>query len=429
MLLPPKPSLAAAAILLAQATSAFPHLSPRQAAAAAAVPAPWVTVDASGLASTVTPSLSTTTATSGTTTTITTILNGAPAEVTGTVATVPFWDTTSFITGTPSPPKPTGDVAGAFLVCNNRDGKDAPFCTPTAGSQLFPGSRYYFTWDAKFFAPNASVTISARYYNTSSKTTGDEAFRSPKNLATRGFWAFPIDSSLLRDVLNPSETIMVQIITGKDGVAPAPAPASGSRAGDVMRRQLDSANNTMTIDGPVLTIAKPTGPVAEQHFTVPTGAALYIGLPVVGGFILLCVVGVCLWNRKHRRIEIGNVMSRARHGYGAGKSARSRLRMGKSRKFKEHIQLRERELGLHHGGLHGQGVISPTAPSPIYRDQSPPLPSPGRMRRDRDEEDLGSLAGTPVEDRRMNFDGGRADGPPTGNVFRDEMRRQKTEKF
>lgn len=279
------------------------------------------------------------------------------------------------------------------------------------------------TWDAKYFHSNASVVVAGHYYNESTKEVGDEAFRSPKNIATRGFWTYPIDGSLLRDVLNPTETIILQIIT----------EPRGSIARSSSRRQVTTDDNATTINGPIITVAKPSGPVAEQHFTVPTGAALYIGLPAAAGFILLCVLGVCLWNRKHRKIEIGNIMSRGRHGYGAGKSARSRLRMGKSRKFKEHIQLREREIDLQksqqlqQGGVREQQSMSPGVPSPgFYRDVSPPLQSPGKMRRDRDEEDLGSLAGTPVDNKSMNFEhvGGEA-----GNVFRDEVRRQKGDKF
>ncbi|KAH7018526.1 uncharacterized protein B0I36DRAFT_368541 [Microdochium trichocladiopsis] len=388
-------------MLIAHA-NAWPHLFPRQTDG----PAPWVTVDASGVASTVTPAVSTV---SGTTA----IVDGAPADVTGTVRTVPYWDTTSTITDTPSPPKPTGEVAGAFAVCKNRAGKDAPFCSPQAGSKLFPGSRYYFTWDPEYFTPNASVIVAARYYNESTGEIGDEAFRSPKNLGTRGFWAYPIDSSLLRSPLISSQTIIVQIITDKAGLA-------------TRQDSPDSANN-LTIAGPIVSITKESGPVAEQHFNMPTGPALYIGLPAIGGFILICVIGVCLWNRKHRKINLGNIMSRSRHGYGAGKSARSRLRMGTSRKFKEHIQLREREI------MQQQSASRSPAgpPSPYYRDVSPPLPSPGRPRRDyNDDEDLGSLVGTPVEERKMNFDGGKAQtGGSSGNVFRDEMRRQNTERF
>lgn len=256
------------------------------------------------------------------------------------------------------------------------------------------------------------MIIAAHYYNESTKEIGDEAFRSPKKPATRGFWAFPIDASLLLGPLDTSETVMLQIITDKTGLA--------------TRQEGDSAATNATINGPILTVAKEPGPVAEQHFNMPVGPELYIGLPVIGGFVLLCVLGVCLWNRKHRKIDLGDIMSRKRHGYGAGKSARTRLKMGKSQKFKEHIQLREREIIQ-------AGQPSPAAggpPSPMfYRDDSPPLPSPSRPRMaHNDDEDLGSLVGTPTEDRKMQFDGTKAagGGEQTGNVFREEMQRQNT---
>lgn len=131
-MIPTKSLAAVAALLLAQA-NAWPHLSPRQTAA----PMPWVTVNAEGVASTVTPSLSVVSGTA------TSIIDGAPAAITGTVRTAFSWGATSTVTDTASPAKPTGDVAGAFAVCKNRDGQNAPFCSPTAGSKLFFGSRYY----------------------------------------------------------------------------------------------------------------------------------------------------------------------------------------------------------------------------------------------------------------------------------------------
>ncbi len=94
-------------------------------------------------------------------------------------------------------------------------------------------------------------------------------------------------------------------------------------------------------------------------------------------------------NRKHRRIGLGNVMGR-RNGYGTGKSRSQRL--GLSKKKAGAIQLRDQELTA-------EGV---------YRD----APASGGNRHERDDSDaLGSLAGTPTEERT--------------NYFRDEMRLQE----
>lgn len=125
----------------------------------------------------------------------------------------------------------------------------------------------------------------------------------------------------------------------------------------------------------------------------PTGKDLYIALPAAFGFILLCVVGGCLINRKHRKIGIGNVMG-CRKGYGVGKSRSQRLGLGK--KKGEAIHLQEQELG----------------PDSRYQD-FPDEEGHRSRRRDRDS-DLGSLVESPTEHRR--------------NYFRDEMRRQEQQR-
>lgn len=166
--------------------------------------------------------------------------------------------------------------------------------------------------------------------------------------------------------------------------------------------------------GPVITIMKRPGPVSDSKGKLPQGAALYIALPTVFGLIAICVIGSCLWNRHHRRIQLPNVMGR---NYDVGKSGRSRFgrkKRGKAAKVNERIQLMERELQAEGGE--------------VYRD----LPHPAdRARRDSDA--LGSLAGTPTEDRRMDLGHpGAGDGadrsPVPGNAFRDELRRQENER-
>lgn len=144
----------------------------------------------------------------------------------------------------------------------------------------------------------------------------------------------------------------------------------------------------------------------------PAGPALYIGLPVILGFALLCIFGTLLWNKQQRRIGLGNIMSRGRGGYGVGKSARSRMGLGKNKKkaAAERLQLMERELTA--DGHH------------VYRD----VPEPGIARRDSDA--LGSLAGTPTLDRRMDFGRPPAsddhNGPAASgsNYSRDELKPQ-----
>ncbi len=104
--------------------------------------------------------------------------------------------------------------------------------------------------------------------------------------------------------------------------------------------------------------------------------------------------------------------------YNVGKSGRSRFGLGrrnKKAKANERIQLMEREIQAEGGD--------------VYRD----LPDPAdRPRRDSDA--LGSLAGTPTEDRHMELGhpgtgAGRDQNPATGNAFRDELRRQQNERL
>jgi Ykl077w/Psg1 (Pma1 Stabilization in Golgi) len=140
---------------------------------------------------------------------------------------------------------------------------------------------------------------------------------------------------------------------------------------------------------------KPADYYRQPKTPVPKGQSLYIALPTVFGFIILCVCGGAIINRKHRKIGLGNVMGR-RKGYGVGKSRSQRL--GLRKKKEGAIQLRDQELTA--GGQ--------------YRDV--PIPEDGNFGRARADSDaLGSLAGTPTEERT--------------NYFRDEMRRQEQNRY
>ncbi|KDN71923.1 hypothetical protein CSUB01_08834 [Colletotrichum sublineola] len=133
-------AFAAATLLFASTTSA--------AAAAAAAVQPrqgdipvndWVTVDSSGRARTITPSVVTS---NGALTTI----SPPPYSLTGSVYTVTATTgglTTS--TGAPPPPKASNELGhgGVFPVCNNKVGKDSPFCFPRRGNTLHVESTYY----------------------------------------------------------------------------------------------------------------------------------------------------------------------------------------------------------------------------------------------------------------------------------------------
>ncbi|KAI1074863.1 hypothetical protein F5B20DRAFT_585873 [Whalleya microplaca] len=361
----------AALVVLASSASAMPNLRPRQTTDASLEP--WVTVDDDGQPKTVTPVLSTVDGTP-------TVVSAAPHDITATVFTRTDYGKVSTSTGSVPPiATPTGGSAeaGSFPVCHNKDGDLAPWCAPTEGTTLYPGTSYYFLWDTSYFSkPNTTILVVGNYLNETTGEITDQAFESPKTAASWGFWSYKIDSTLMK--FQSAKNISLMLVS---------LHANGT--------------DSEKMKGPTITV---TNYPAYHPDTgkVPQGAALYIALPTVLGFIALCLVGTCLWHRKTRKIDIGNIMSRSRHGYGVGKSARSRMGLGKKNKANERIQLMEREVEADGGE--------------VYRDE-PDRPRPDRPRRDSDA--LGSLAGTPTEDRRMDFQhqGDR-------NAFRDELRRQ-----
>ncbi|KAI0435898.1 hypothetical protein F4803DRAFT_544069 [Xylaria telfairii] len=380
-------SAAVAGLLLAAAHAVPNHVQPRATDAADATDAalePWVTVNDDGKASTVTPVLTTISGTP-------TVISGAPHDITATVFTYTSYGKVVTSTGLAPGPTATGQSAGSFPLCDNKDGKFAPWCKPDGESPLYIGTTYYFTWDPKYFmtalnsTSNSTVQVVGNHINS---TTGDVRTESPAFLSgfTRpGFGYVSIkmtDDILLHQGSQNISLSLVSVIGGERQVSP----------------------------GPVIKVTTRPGPVADARGDLPPGAALYIALPTVFGFIIVCVVGTCIYNRHHRRIQLPGVMGR---NYDVGKSGRSRFGLGKRRKAakaSERIQLMEREIQAEGGE--------------VYHD----LPNPAdRPRRDSDA--LGSLAGTPTEDRRMELGRpGGGDTPTTGNAFRDELRRQANER-
>ncbi|KAI1392938.1 uncharacterized protein F4822DRAFT_392635 [Hypoxylon trugodes] len=362
------------AALLFSLASAVPNVRPRDTTDAALQP--WVTVNDDGKPSTVTPVLSTVSGTP-------TVISGAPHDLTATVFTETSYGKVSTSTGTaPMATATGGEGAGSFQACHNKDGDGAPWCQPTAGSPLYPGVTYYFTWDPSYFTvPNTTILVQGNYVNETTGEVTDQAFESPKWSASWGFWSYKIEESLMK--YQSAKNITLQLATLATG-----------------------GNASQIISGPTVLITHYPGYQPDTGKT-PDKTALAIALPTVLGFVALCLVGTCLWNRRARKIGLGNIMSRGRHGYGVGKSARSRMGLGKRNKANERIQLMERELEADGGD--------------VYRDM------PDRPRRDSDA--LGSLAGTPTEERRMDFHGPGSRDQRDRNLFRDELRRQDNERL
>jgi len=318
---------------------------------------PWVSVDASGSpVATITPVLTTVNG-------IATTISAAPASLTAT--------TTSQSDKKPSPTsgatEPTSTGGGSFQVCHNVDGDFAPFCKPNNGSSMYVGDTYYVTWDTNWFAlKNASVLIQANYVNASDG--GAQAFQSPHTTNAFGFIAWTIDKELLKGKKSNNVTLFITLLDQK-------------------------ADSPQTFGGPTLEITnRPADYYRQSPAKAPKGESLYIALPTVFGFIVLCVCGGFIINRKHRKIGLGNVMGR-RNGYGVGKSRTQRMGLGKKKNAA--IRLREQEL----------------TSGEQYRDRPTEQEErrTGHVRSDSDT--LGSLAGTPTEERT--------------NYFRDEMRRQE----
>jgi hypothetical protein len=103
----------------------------------------WVSVDTTGKGHTITPSVSTVT---GASSTYTTIVSGAPYDVTGTVFTSTYYAVETTSTGSALATATDASGAGGYAVCHNTDGEFAPFCAPSDNSTLYPGSTYYGEW-------------------------------------------------------------------------------------------------------------------------------------------------------------------------------------------------------------------------------------------------------------------------------------------
>ncbi|KAK6612385.1 hypothetical protein H4I96_01598 [Botrytis cinerea] len=286
---------------------------------------PWVTVDASGHASTVTPILTTI---SGKVTTS----DAAPARLTAT-GTSSIFETLT--TSKSSEAVPTSTGGGAFEICHNLKGKFAPFCKPDNGSSVYVDETYY---GYTFAGSNNSVFIQANYVNASGG--GVQAFQSAPTSNNLGFIAWTIDKSWLKNMKFNNVTLFFTPTQKTD---------------------------VISVQGPTLMVT--TSPAPEPYRQPPSkaphGASLYIALPTILAFIVLVVGGTWYCNRKRRSIGMSSVMGR-RKGYGTGSK---RQRMGLRKKKDRAIMLRNQELAAD-----GQYRDVPPSrvedPSMHYRDET-----------------------------------------------------------
>ncbi|KAM0516264.1 hypothetical protein ACHAPE_005410 [Trichoderma viride] len=344
------------------------HLQPRADPTAA-----WVTVGDEGTpVKTITPKATTISGTP-------TLVDVAPHDITASVYTFTSWGVITTSTG--QPPNPTATSKnndGVFSRCYNKDGKDAPFCTPYTNSSLLTGSTYYITWDPDYynktnFKTNTTYEITVRldYLNrTSNEWVKLETFDDSKVPASWGFWPLKVKKDYLMG--EKTNNITITLLSAPKG----------------------SNDKNSSIALPVL-FQKPALP-QNSKTELPTGHTLSIALPLAFGCFVFIIVGVFMWNRKTRRIELGNIMGRSRRGYNGRKARRNIFH---SRK--DSVPLHNADDHLRDGDYHD-------------------APIAGR----RDSEALGSLAGTPINEtfEQQGATGGHKNG------FRDEMARQNQER-
>ncbi|KAK2749060.1 hypothetical protein CKAH01_06557 [Colletotrichum kahawae] len=389
----------ALALLLGGALAAPAPTPAAPLAARADVLAPtaaWISVAGDGVPSTVTPVPTTISGTP-------TYASAAPNALTGSVFTITDFRLVKVTTSTGAPPVPTADHKngqGAFAPCSNSNGDFAPFCDPAKGSTLYTDTTYYVTWDSSVLIKGnqTDVRVKIKGKEVNGTTVGDVVFNKDTDssqLAAYGYYAWTVSSGLIPKGQD-NATIELLMTYTINGVA-----------------QTD-------ITGPQVFVSK-RATYHPEGAKIPKGQELYIALPTVFGFLIICLIGGCLWNRKTRTIGLGNIMSRSRHGYGVGKSRAQRLgakvRKSVFRGKDRGIALRTREISP--DGY--QYRDEPMPQQPQYQQQQ--HTGTGRPRRDSDA--LGSLAGTPTSDR-FDFHDTGAQG---GNAFRDEMRRQERERY
>ncbi|KAK4108870.1 hypothetical protein N656DRAFT_783829 [Canariomyces notabilis] len=292
--------LAAAATALFQLQFQFHfHYALALPQAGTTVPAaavPWVTVDPSGGASTVTPVVFTT---EGQRTTV----QEAPASLlsTATYTLSPPGRPASTYTGLAPVASATGSAAdGVFLACGNANnvGPDEPFCLPKSGSVLYPGRTYYITWSPSYFSPASTpLALQATFPPSSVGLTIAGPFP-----ASQGFYAWSIPSDFLSsrtaEQLNLTFTLVQNDTSTPEG------------------------NDIRTYGGPTVYLtpsSSPTGMGPSGSGGTPTNTIVAIAVPVVVITILLLFSGLCFLSyRRHGTIPLLSTLRKRRPTVGGG---------------------------------------------------------------------------------------------------------------
>ncbi|KAL2106762.1 hypothetical protein VUR80DRAFT_6232 [Thermomyces stellatus] len=207
-------------------------------------------------------------------------------------------------------PAPTGKgKTGAFAKCF-REGQDSPFCEPAeGGSMLRVGKTYYITWDPKFFTNETSVAKEPVKVSLEAHRLGDSRELGDKRWQTKDKDKIPLRYGVYgwkppKSVLHGREPANVTIVMRtyyKDS------------------DDEDAQYKSYEYVGPTVVVENKKGP-AYKGATKPENQELYVALPIISIAVVLVVGGVFWYNRNLRRIGLGNVMSRERHGYGLRRS-------------------------------------------------------------------------------------------------------------
>ncbi|RAH71604.1 DUF4448 domain-containing protein [Aspergillus aculeatinus CBS 121060] len=186
-----------------------------------------------------------------------------------------------------------------FPICTDLNGPFRPFCLPKDGTEVTVDATYYVTWNADFYPLNAIITIELRYLNSSE---GDSAYTSERIDNSYGYTHIHMREDWLQGKQRNALTLYII--------------------------ELDAVSDKRASirQGPtVLLHIRPTEhrkPSPQLSFN---RLALYIGLPVSLGVVVLVVAGLYFGMRESRRIDLGNIIGSRDKGYGIAKSKEQRL--------------------------------------------------------------------------------------------------------
>ncbi|OJJ44062.1 hypothetical protein ASPZODRAFT_145186 [Penicilliopsis zonata CBS 506.65] len=189
--------------------------------------------------------------------------------------------------------------AGDFPVCHDLEGPIAPLCLPLNGANVLVDAIYYVTWNADFYPLNATITIEMRYLNSSE---GDSAYTSERTDNSYGYLPLGMSKEWLQD--KPYNDLTLYIIELD--------PTSGRRAS---ARQ----GPTIRLHPKPVEHYRPSPPLPYNRL------ALFVGLPVSLGAIILVVGGLYFGMRDSRRIKVERLRIAREKAYGIGESKMERL--------------------------------------------------------------------------------------------------------